>query len=737
MRRITLLGLCFLVVLALGATAAAPATQAAEYGRCVAKENGEYKNSSCTKRSPEAENGSFEWEAPPSETEGGIGAASFSNEPGTLTCSRGMEEAAFTGAKTTSTTVVLLGCEADKEPCANLAERGVIRSFAFETTLIDHGEKGPGGREPNTGEVWLAAQNAHGEEAPWFDKFLCENIAYYEVDGSVSGRITPLNVMSSSHTLVFAGGLAEQNLLSTVCPSKEYAKCYYYNLPTIETLEDKLSGEWEIRTNFSQPPTVKAEPVTEIAPTSAVLNATVNPNGGTVSECKFEYGTTSAYGNSAECSPPPGSDKSEPEPVSASLTGLTEGTTYHYRIVATTAGGTSYVADQTFATFVNSASATTKSEKKPAKAEDGPVAATASEGTGTVTVAQYGSNTGGARLLGNRSEYVDVYEGAKSSFAKIEYKDCELNGAKILYWFDPEKGEWQEVTRQTYVAGSPDCIDAVAETSGTSPTVAQMTGTRYGGGGTSDPPEFGKCVTPPPLNLAGALGGFFAKSTCVGAPDEVTTGPEAGEGHGKYEWEQESLEQRAATKTQPAQSAVHFTLSASSVKLETAVKAFKVTCTGASGEGEYTGPKTIGSVTLTFTGCTQGSEKCTNGGNAEEIKTKTLEGVLGWEAETSNKVGLELHPSSGAFMEFSCGATSIAVRGGVIAPLKANKASATPALKFKGSKGKQKPEGFENEPKAFLEESSNAGASYEAMDLSTSITQTVEKATAVEVNTEH
>ena len=44
-----------------------------------------------------------------------------------------------------------------------------------------------------------------------------------------------------------------------------------------------------------------------VTQTSATLNAKVNPNGVEVTECKFEYGTTTAYGSSAPCSPLPGS----------------------------------------------------------------------------------------------------------------------------------------------------------------------------------------------------------------------------------------------------------------------------------------------------------------------------------------------------------------------------------------------------------------------------------------------
>jgi len=96
-------------------------------------------------------------------------------------------------------------------------------------------------------------------------------------------------------------------------------------------------------------PVVEAEPASEEQQTTAILNATVNPKGSEVTECKFEYGTTSAYGASAPCSKLPGSGTG-PVAVSASLSGLSPGTEYHFRISATNTGGTSKGADKTFKT---------------------------------------------------------------------------------------------------------------------------------------------------------------------------------------------------------------------------------------------------------------------------------------------------------------------------------------------------------------------------------------------------
>jgi hypothetical protein len=96
-------------------------------------------------------------------------------------------------------------------------------------------------------------------------------------------------------------------------------------------------------------PTVTTRGASAVTQTAATLNATVNPNGETVSDCHFEYGTTMAYGSNASCTPAPGWGASAVA-VSASIAGLAPGTAYHFRIVATGPGGNSSGVDGTFTT---------------------------------------------------------------------------------------------------------------------------------------------------------------------------------------------------------------------------------------------------------------------------------------------------------------------------------------------------------------------------------------------------
>ncbi len=86
----------------------------------------------------------------------------------------------------------------------------------------------------------------------------------------------------------------------------------------------------------------------EIRATHATLSGSVNPEGTTITECSFEYGTTDSYGNTAPCEGAIPADTS-PHAVSATLSGLlSQGVTYHYRLVIKNAGGPVVSDDNTF-----------------------------------------------------------------------------------------------------------------------------------------------------------------------------------------------------------------------------------------------------------------------------------------------------------------------------------------------------------------------------------------------------
>ncbi|HEX3519663.1 MAG TPA: hypothetical protein VHT29_11590 [Solirubrobacteraceae bacterium] len=96
-------------------------------------------------------------------------------------------------------------------------------------------------------------------------------------------------------------------------------------------------------------PVVAGESSAALMPTTATVNATVNPEGQQT-KYTFEYGPTAAYGQSSSTETLAG-EAFEEASASASLTELQPRTTYHFRIVATNAAGTTDGPDQTFATL--------------------------------------------------------------------------------------------------------------------------------------------------------------------------------------------------------------------------------------------------------------------------------------------------------------------------------------------------------------------------------------------------
>jgi hypothetical protein len=95
------------------------------------------------------------------------------------------------------------------------------------------------------------------------------------------------------------------------------------------------------------PPVVSTGGTTDVTATGATLLGTVQPNLQATTY-RFEFGTSTAYGSLTPLGDVAAGGT--PAPVSAAITGLTAGTTYHYRLVATNADGTSTSADASFST---------------------------------------------------------------------------------------------------------------------------------------------------------------------------------------------------------------------------------------------------------------------------------------------------------------------------------------------------------------------------------------------------
>jgi len=94
-------------------------------------------------------------------------------------------------------------------------------------------------------------------------------------------------------------------------------------------------------------PEITTNPATNVASVSATFNGSVNPRGSTTT-VYFQWGTTTSYGHTTPVQTQTGNTS---RPVTANISGLSASHLYHFRIVATNGGGTSFGADRTFTTM--------------------------------------------------------------------------------------------------------------------------------------------------------------------------------------------------------------------------------------------------------------------------------------------------------------------------------------------------------------------------------------------------
>jgi PKD repeat protein len=119
-----------------------------------------------------------------------------------------------------------------------------------------------------------------------------------------------------------------------VDPTHVYTKAGAYTV-TLQVIDgaDGESKTVEHTVTIFAPPVVDTGAASGVSSTGAVLNGTVDPRGGPVTDCHFDWGTTTNYGHSVPCSTSPG-DGSGAVAVSAAIGSLSTGMTYHYRLDA-------------------------------------------------------------------------------------------------------------------------------------------------------------------------------------------------------------------------------------------------------------------------------------------------------------------------------------------------------------------------------------------------------------------
>lgn len=171
-------------------------------------------------------------------------------------------------------------------------------------------------------------------------------------------------------------------------PAPAASGSYVVTFSVTDNSGAQVQGSAQIVVSTLPPPDVATTAASNIVSGGATLNGTVNPQG-VATTYRFEYGTSTAYGNSTP--PVSAGAGSSPLAVSSAITGLPLNTVINYRLVASSAGGTSVSPNATFlsaglpnippsVTLTAPSNPTTISEVTPVT-----FSATAADSDGTVT----------------------------------------------------------------------------------------------------------------------------------------------------------------------------------------------------------------------------------------------------------------------------------------------------------------------------------------------------------------
>ncbi len=152
---------------------------------------------------------------------------------------------------------------------------------------------------------------------------------------------------------------------TAVEPDTEYTVCLAATNTALPTPETKVGNAVPFKT-LAIAPKIDSESVSNIKSSEATLEGAVNPNNQ-LTECHFQYGSSSVTENTIPCTPEqlkgygeqnisPKNGQGAPQPIG----GLTQGTEYHYRIVTKNGKGEE-------ATLENHFRTAEEPEKKPAE----------------------------------------------------------------------------------------------------------------------------------------------------------------------------------------------------------------------------------------------------------------------------------------------------------------------------------------------------------------------------------
>lgn len=219
------------------------------------------------------------------------------------------------------------------------------RAYATNSVGTSYGESGifktlgdkPAFQDKNVSNITINSATLIGNVNP---NLLSTSVAFEWGPSSAYGNTisatgSPLNGSTSSDFSAELTGLTP-------------GTTYHFRVKATNELGSIYSDNMQF-TTLGQVPATIAMNATNLQLRAVTINGSVNPNH-LLSTVIFEWGTTISYGN--RITPVPGSvSGGNPVNLSVDLTGLTPGTTYHFRFSSTNELGTSNSSDKIFRTL--------------------------------------------------------------------------------------------------------------------------------------------------------------------------------------------------------------------------------------------------------------------------------------------------------------------------------------------------------------------------------------------------
>ncbi len=200
--------------------------------------------------------------------------------------------------------------------------------------------------DPNPAHVYTVGQAANGVTSTnatlngIVNPEAYETHYYFELGTTESYGTRTTEISAGS-------GTANVSAKQVVC-GLAASTTYYFRLAAVNstgTTYGERAGFNTAGSGSSGCPSATTDAASGVGVTEATLNGAVDPNG-LETKFYFEYGTSVTYGKkTSEVNAGSGTSSTK---ESQAITGLTAGTEYHFRLIATSSTGTTYGVDKTF-----------------------------------------------------------------------------------------------------------------------------------------------------------------------------------------------------------------------------------------------------------------------------------------------------------------------------------------------------------------------------------------------------